>query len=359
MEFIYFAAILQMAFLLVLLIRRRREPGMLYFLALIAVCAFGIFIGYLYATRRILELPNLARMGFPAAALMGPLLYLAFRNFWHAEKKLRWGDLLFFIVPLAEVVYLVPFFAASLETKVRYLTEDMREIHADCLVLLYVTLLQNFLLAGFGWFSFYRKSRPAAVYSSPTEARRLARILNATSICVAVVLCAFFAVSLIDRNLLNSNILGAGISLLVIAMGYLILWGFIDPALVAEIAAAPKYAKAALGESELKAIGARIDAAFSAQKCHRDNELTLAKLAGIIGEPVSAVSQVLARHHDKTFYELLSEYRLQEFTALAQSQREASVLELAYRSGFNSKATFNAAFRRKYNLTPQEWRRQT
>ncbi len=359
MEFVYFAAILQMLFLLVLLWRRRRQPGMAYFLALVAVCSFGIFIGYLYATRRILGMPNLARLGFPMAALMGPLLYLAFRNFWHAEHRVRWSDLVFFAVPLGELIYLMPFFLSSTEVKVRYLLEDLRQIHTDCLVILYITLVQNFCLVGFAWFSFLRKSQPTSVYSAPAEAKRLRHILQATTFSLALAFSLFFAASLADQNLLNSNIFGALISVLVLVMGYLILWGIIDPALIVGMAEpAPKYSKSALPDAQLAGIGKRIDAAFVTEKCHRDNELTLAKLASLVGEGVAVVSQVVARHHGKTFYELLSEHRLLEFTALAQEEKEASVLELAYRAGFNSKATFNAAFRRKYQQTPQEWRRR-
>lgn len=358
-EFVYFAAILQMVFLLVLLWRRCRQPGMAYFLGLIAVCSFGIFVGYLYATKRILETPNLARMGFPAAALMGPLLYLAFRNFWHGDAKARWSDLLFFAVPLGELIYLTPFFFSAREVKVQYLLEDLRELHVDCLVILYITLVQNFLLVGFAWFSFFRKTQPAAVYSAPAEAKRLGRILNVTTVSLVVAFGLFFTFSLADRNLLNSNIFSALMSVLVLAMGYLILWGIIDPALVVGMAdAAPKYARSSLPDAQLVAIGKRIDAAFEIEKCHRDNELTLAKLAEAVGESVAVLSQVMARHHKKTFYEILSEQRLLEFATLAREDTEASVLDLAFRAGFNSKATFNATFRRKYNQTPQEWRRQ-
>lgn len=63
---------------------------------------------------------------------------------------------------------------------------------------------------------------------------------------------------------------------------------------------------------------------------------------------------------EKTFNELLSDYRTSEFKSLCSKaeNRNKSVLELAYASGFNSKAAFYRAFRAREQISPTEFRKQ-
>ena len=60
-----------------------------------------------------------------------------------------------------------------------------------------------------------------------------------------------------------------------------------------------------------------------------------------------------------TFYDLVSRYRLAHFERLAgdEALRDRTVLDLAFESGFNSKASFYRVFRRVHDTTPSAYRK--
>jgi AraC-like DNA-binding protein len=67
------------------------------------------------------------------------------------------------------------------------------------------------------------------------------------------------------------------------------------------------------------------------------------------------VSQVLSTRLGRNFYTFINEARIEEVkSALAATDR--SVLDLALEAGFQSKSTFNAAFRKSTGMTPREFR---
>ncbi|WP_434668377.1 helix-turn-helix domain-containing protein [Aeromonas sp. NJAU223] len=57
------------------------------------------------------------------------------------------------------------------------------------------------------------------------------------------------------------------------------------------------------------------------------------------------------------FYDWINRYRVEEAKRLLQGSEE-TVASICYQAGFNSKSTFNTAFRRHTGLTPSAFRRQ-
>lgn len=90
-----------------------------------------------------------------------------------------------------------------------------------------------------------------------------------------------------------------------------------------------------------------------------DPGLRLIDLATVLGLSENRLSAIINEGLDTTFYTLLTKYRLSEFERLAESEDclGYSVLELAFRAGFNSKASFYRAFRENYDTTPVAFRR--
>jgi AraC-like DNA-binding protein len=58
------------------------------------------------------------------------------------------------------------------------------------------------------------------------------------------------------------------------------------------------------------------------------------------------------------FYEWVNGHRIEAAKRALLEQPETSVLEISEQVGFNSKSTFNAAFRRLAGITPSQWRGQ-
>lgn len=86
-------------------------------------------------------------------------------------------------------------------------------------------------------------------------------------------------------------------------------------------------------------------------------KLTLSELAQITGKNQRDLSRVINEHYKMNFYEFINTYRIQKFKDLIQKDdhKNYTILFLAYESGFNSKATFNSAFKKITKLTPREY----
>lgn len=90
---------------------------------------------------------------------------------------------------------------------------------------------------------------------------------------------------------------------------------------------------------------------------YRDPGLSLGKLAGECGLSTHQASTAINACSGGNFYDWLNRYRVEEAKRLLQAGDE-TVASICYRAGFNSKSTFNTAFRRHTGQTPSEFRRQ-
>lgn len=90
-----------------------------------------------------------------------------------------------------------------------------------------------------------------------------------------------------------------------------------------------------------------------------DPELKLLDLARATGLSENRLSAVINDGLDTTFYALVHRYRLAEFRRLVErdEHRGWSVLDLAYESGFNSKAVFYRVFKEEHGVTPAAYRK--
>ncbi|MBT33103.1 MAG: adenylate cyclase, partial [Thalassobius sp.] len=86
-------------------------------------------------------------------------------------------------------------------------------------------------------------------------------------------------------------------------------------------------------------------------------QLSLSFLAEEIALHPNKLSLLVNEEFKMNFNEFINQYRLTHFKSIAlnESYKHLSVLALAYESGFNSKAVFNAFFKKAEGLTPSAW----
>lgn len=92
---------------------------------------------------------------------------------------------------------------------------------------------------------------------------------------------------------------------------------------------------------------------------HRDETMTIAKLAGLLREPEYRLRRTINGYlGHRNFAAFLNGYRLAEVkAALADpAQREVSILTIALDAGFGSLGPFNRAFRDDEAMTPSAYR---
>ncbi|NQZ88984.1 MAG: AraC family transcriptional regulator [Colwellia sp.] len=94
------------------------------------------------------------------------------------------------------------------------------------------------------------------------------------------------------------------------------------------------------------------------QQTYLDDQLTLTRLAEIVGISTHHLSEVLNQHEGKNFYQFVNEYRINYICEKMKHDNEIKILDLAMSAGFSSRSTFNAVFKQFVKLTPSQYRKQ-
>ncbi len=120
-----------------------------------------------------------------------------------------------------------------------------------------------------------------------------------------------------------------------------------------------KYQKSSLDVTNLERYGQAIRNAIKDQRLYLQNDLRIADLAAAVGLSTNHVSQVINAQFGKNFYDFINEYRIAEAKRRMSDpdQRHLKLLAIALAAGFNSKSTFNKAFKEQTGTTPSEFLR--
>jgi AraC-like DNA-binding protein len=117
-----------------------------------------------------------------------------------------------------------------------------------------------------------------------------------------------------------------------------------------------KYARSALDRPARDRIIRKLGDAWNVQHLHRNSQLTLRLLSQQLRENPHYVSQVINQDLGTSFYDLVNRHRISDAMAAIRQNADRPLLEIALEVGFNSKSTFNAAFRQHAGVTPSAYR---
>jgi AraC-like DNA-binding protein len=117
-----------------------------------------------------------------------------------------------------------------------------------------------------------------------------------------------------------------------------------------------KYARSALDAPARSRIQRKLAEAMTAGRLHRDSGVTLRALCESLKENPHYVSQVINQDLATNFYDLIKKRRVEDAMHALVAEPDKTVLDIALEVGFNSKSTFNAAFRQHAGMTPREFR---
>jgi AraC-like DNA-binding protein len=122
--------------------------------------------------------------------------------------------------------------------------------------------------------------------------------------------------------------------------------------------ATPKYAKSGLTAERMRDLANQLGSFMSREKAFLENGLTLDQLSARTGIATHQLSQLLSQHLGASFFEYINRLRVEEVKRCLTDPAFAgqSVLGIGLAAGFNSKAAFNAAFKRFTGTTPTLFR---
>ncbi|CAD5276626.1 MULTISPECIES: AraC family transcriptional regulator [unclassified Imperialibacter] len=86
--------------------------------------------------------------------------------------------------------------------------------------------------------------------------------------------------------------------------------------------------------------------------------LTIQELSKQVTIPVRDLSLLINRHSNQHFFDFINEFRIEKAKELMKdpSNKKLTILEILYQVGFNSKSSFNTAFKKFTNQTPTAFR---
>jgi len=121
-----------------------------------------------------------------------------------------------------------------------------------------------------------------------------------------------------------------------------------------------RYAKSGLSDTGMTELLAALQQAMDEQRLFLDPDLSLPRLAEILGCSVNHLSQAINAGHAMSFFDFVNQYRVAEAARLLREEncRFPAILDVALSVGFNSTSTFYTAFKKSTGQTPARYRRQ-
>lgn len=120
----------------------------------------------------------------------------------------------------------------------------------------------------------------------------------------------------------------------------------------------PKYEKSSLKAGQAQAHTAKLEKVMIEVKPYLNNELRLQDLANMLDIPPHHLSQVINEQLHTTFFDYINHYRVEEAKRFIVAEPKSSLLEIAFKAGFNNKTSFTNAFKKRTSQTPVEFRKQ-
>lgn len=121
-----------------------------------------------------------------------------------------------------------------------------------------------------------------------------------------------------------------------------------------------KPVKPRLADERLLQLKAQLEQLMEQERPYLDNELSLPQLAREMDISPHDLSWLLNEGFGRNFFQFVNAYRVEEAKSLMLSEKHKhlNLLGIAFAAGFNSKTTFNTAFKKETGLSPSQFVQQ-
>lgn len=118
-----------------------------------------------------------------------------------------------------------------------------------------------------------------------------------------------------------------------------------------------KYRKNVISESLKEEYLKRINHCMDVEKPYLDPDFSIKDFSRKIDVSTHNISQIINDTFGKNFFNFVNDYRI-DFAAgiISNTAKELNILHASLDAGFNSKSVFNTAFKKKFGMTPSDYR---
>jgi AraC-like DNA-binding protein len=355
--------------------KENQSPNILLALFLLAVTA-SICGALLFETNAYRIWPFFIRLNEPFRFLIAPLFWLFVRALTTGKITKKWYLILLFLPFVVDLIFLLPFYRQAADIKIQFATDRFASLNPfeiardDGAWFLLIIQYAIYLVVIQKEIARYAR-RLEENYSSVNDINLqwLRKIISGTLfLCIGIVFIIFLMAiwsglkPSVDLPVPSIRLSPGLISIFLIFFVYKALRQpqiFVNTlAYQDQEMARKKYKKSNLTPEEARQLLQEIKQYMELEKPYREPELTLQLLSERIQIPVRRLSQVINENTGMNFLHFINNYRVQEIKEQLSntSFQHKTILDIAFEAGFNSKATFNAAFKELTGLTPKQFR---
>jgi len=352
--------------------RRGLKPNIFQGILLLSL-SLTMFEELLNNTGYIVQVLPISNFAEPFNFIFGPLIFLYVRSLIYPESgKKSWPHLLAFAF---WVLYMLPYFIQSDELKYNsYLDvkhpdwtflEVSTRFSDDPLGLRdQINLLTGFHFTGYVIVSFYLMMRKMKEQKERLFELKDSRLKLARNVAIHffIIILIFTIVKLSFEGDIGDVFISSYLSFMIFTTSFMVVKNsafFGQPQFFLQFPGS-KYQKSSLSEKEKAAIHQKIVKEMEENRYFAGNLASLSDLAHTIKESSHHVSQVINEVMGKGFFEMLAWYRVEEAKRLIRADPEAklTVEDIAEQVGYNSKSSFNTAFKKHSGQTPSQFRQK-
>ncbi len=119
-----------------------------------------------------------------------------------------------------------------------------------------------------------------------------------------------------------------------------------------------KQNRTTLSEERRTRIARKLRDAMEDDLLYKDADLTLRKLSDVAGVSTHHISETLREEMQQNFYDFVNSCRIKDACHLLKTTADATI-DIAFAAGFNSRSTFNAAFKKHTGTSPAAFRKRS
>jgi AraC-like DNA-binding protein len=312
--------------------------------------------------------------------LLAPLMFMYIKEMTGERNEIGAKLLLHLIPSLFFLLLLLPIYFMPSSIKIKIAIDDLtpqKDILSNVLSLIIFTQMGIYILWGFAILRRY--SRRLREHYSDLGQRNL-RWLH-TILAINMALWILSLLQIFTSSDVISVLNDLAFPIVVYVFGYLgLAQADLEPvrAAIAEdvevtIAAskqndttpdrkpdesANRYVRSGLTAEKAAILKQKLDTLMLNERPYLEDDLNLRELADRLEVFPHHLSQLLNEHYDQNFFDYINSYRAQEVKNMLSNptQKDESILSIAFSCGFNSKATFNTFFKKQTGQTPRQFR---
>jgi len=361
---ISFSILLKVVLLIILSARKFRKKPASYWAFLIILLLGYYFFTLFHRYGWFDNIPVFKAITSLIPLAFGPGLFLLFSHFLNPKQRSVPQMIGYFTLLSFFIIGLIPylFFISASE-------DGFISTYSEIYILLAnETGAMGFLLVSiWGWIQI-RKIRIDFQSGIPTSIKYKGKPYRFVRIMVFLILCHGIIWMLdIHLSIFVSDIgffFNQANLIYFLIVGYIFIYLFLnypmviyETALVSEVPEKEKYQFSNLSKEKAKSYLNRMNTYMLEQKPFLDPDLSLQQLSEQLNIPHTVLSEIMNNIVNQNFYDYVNNFRVEEFKRLIgdKNNRHLKILSLAYDSGFQSKTTFNTAFKKFTGQTPSEY----